>query len=101
MRLMLTITALAASASAFGAGDDMAKDTAEPGAYQSVLTDYRAYQEVEVASWREVNDAMERLGGHVGHMNGNGGHGMRPSPDTSAPMQGGHGKLRSGRCPTP
>ncbi len=86
MRLMLTITALAASAGAFAAGSDMAGDGAE-AAYRSVLGDYRGYQEVEVGPWRELNDEMERLGGHMGHMDGNG---MRPTPGQAAPMPGGH-----------
>ena len=90
MRLMLTITALAATASAFGAGGAMTEGAAEPAAYRSALSDYRAYQEVEVAPWREVNDAMERLGGHMGHMDGDRDRGMMPAPGTAAPMRGGH-----------
>jgi hypothetical protein len=37
-----------------------------PPAYQSAFEGYRPYVEEPLAPWREVNDAVERVGGHVG-----------------------------------
>jgi hypothetical protein len=40
--------------------------------YQSATTDYLPYREGAIADWRETNDEIERLGGHMGHMQGSG-----------------------------
>ena len=37
-------------------------------AYESAFRDYRPYVDPEVARWRESNEEMGRLGGHVGHL---------------------------------
>lgn len=57
----LSFVLIAGSAAAVSNGE------ATPG-YQSVFSDYRAYQEVPVAPWAESNNEMERLGGHAGHV---------------------------------
>jgi hypothetical protein len=38
--------------------------------YDSAFTGYRPHIDPELAPWREVNDEMARLGGHVGHVPG-------------------------------
>lgn len=35
--------------------------------YQSALADYVPYRETGLNDWRAANDAVERLGGHMGH----------------------------------
>lgn len=35
--------------------------------YRPVLADYRPYREGELLDWRAANEAVERLGGHMGH----------------------------------
>lgn len=36
--------------------------------YKSVFADYRGFREEPVGLWRESNDRMQRLGGHLGHL---------------------------------
>ncbi len=73
-------------------------DPADPKAaaparpYESVFKSYRAYSDPDLARWREVNDEMGRLNGHVGHVPGAApGRGSsaatKPPPATG---QGGH-----------
>jgi len=69
-------------------------DSADPKAsvplrpYVSAFEGYRPYVDPEIARWREVNDEVGRLKGHVGHVS--------QQPDTVAkpaakpPAQGGH-----------
>jgi hypothetical protein len=37
-----------------------------PAAYRSAYEGYRPYVEEPLAPWREVNDTVERVGGHAG-----------------------------------
>ena len=37
-------------------------------AYESAFKDYRPYADPEIARWRQSNDDMGRLGGHMGHV---------------------------------
>ena len=66
-------------------------DPADPNAaapkrpYESVFKDYRPYVDPEVARWRQSNEEMGRLGGHVGHVPK--AQGATPKPAA----QGGHG----------
>ncbi|MEO8144638.1 MAG: hypothetical protein ABI654_10525 [Betaproteobacteria bacterium] len=49
-------------------------DSADPKAavpsrpYESAFKDYRPYVDSEVGRWRETNDEIGRLGGHVGQV---------------------------------
>jgi hypothetical protein len=49
-------------------------DPADPKAavparpYEPVFKDYRPYVDPEVSRWRQSNEEMGRLGGHVGHV---------------------------------
>ena len=36
--------------------------------YESAFRDYRPYVDAEVDRWRETNEEMSRLGGHIGHV---------------------------------
>ena len=57
--------------------------------YESAFKDYRPYREPEVARWREANEEMGRIGGHVGHVPGQGAGQAAPKPAT--PAHKGHG----------
>lgn len=95
MRL-LSLT-IAISAPLGGALAQDGRDPADPSLrvrpfdHVSPFADYRRYEEVKVAPWRELNDQVLGLGGHAGHIRngGNGGNGavdsMNP-PATSNPV---------------
>ena len=51
--------------------DDPATATSAAG-YQSALQGYTAYREEVLRPWREVNDEVARIGGHVGIVTGAG-----------------------------
>lgn len=72
-RAMLLLLAAYASGTAFAqsgaAGDPRAPQARVPAVtYQSAFQDYRSYREQELASWREVNEEVARVGGHIGVM---------------------------------
>lgn len=37
--------------------------------YRSVFDDYKAIQDEALRDWRQANDEMGRLRGHMGHLN--------------------------------
>ncbi len=44
--------------------------------YESVFSGYRGFREEPLAPWRDVNDEVARVGGHIGIMRGTpAGHG--------------------------
>jgi hypothetical protein len=59
--------------------------------YRSAFEGYVSYREQSLAPWREVNDAVGSVGGHVGIFR-SGGHGTpsKPAPGqgASSPRQG-------------
>ena len=70
-------------------------DPAEPRAaapapsYDSAFKDYRPYVDPEIARWRDVNQEVGRLNGHVGHVPQQ--PGIAAKPAAKSPVQGGHG----------
>lgn len=46
------------------------KARAQPAEYRSAFTDYRRYNEPDIADWRSVNDEVARVGGHLGIVRG-------------------------------
>lgn len=72
----LVVAALAVAPLAAPAQQAQRSARAEPRAanaaveYRSALEGYRPYTESEIARWREVNDEMGRLNGHIGHVPG-------------------------------
>jgi hypothetical protein len=42
--------------------------------YHTPFSDYRAYSDESLADWRSTNDAVARIGGHIGIMGGAAGH---------------------------
>ena len=82
------------------AGSAAAQNPARPGPtdpkapvparpYESVFKDYRPYADADVARWRETNEEMGRLGGHVGHVSKSSAATSKPA--AKAPPQSGHG----------
>lgn len=57
--------------------------------YESAFKDYRPYVDPEIARWREVNDEVGRLNGHMGHVPQRPGAAAKPG--AKLPAQGGHG----------
>lgn len=70
-------------------------DPADPRAsvparpYESTFKDYRPYVDPDIARWREVNEEVGRLNGHIGHVPQQ--PGMPARPGAKPPAQGGHG----------
>ena len=69
-------------------------DPADPKAavparpYESAFKDYRPYVDPDVARWRQSNEEMGRLGGHVGHVPRETGPAR---PGAKPPAAAGHG----------
>lgn len=90
-------------------------DPAAPAAssdYRSAFEGYRYFGDVKVGNWRDLNDEVARVGGHVGimrageasaqpvvggHPSGHGNHGA-PTAQTGATSPE---AVRSGAAPTP
>ncbi len=92
-----TVIALAAafagSAAAQGTGrpdpaDPKAAAPSRP-AYESAFKDYRPHTDPEVGRWRESNEEMGRLKGHVGHVPGSVPPAASPAPKPGPAGQGG------------
>ena len=65
------------------------KAAAPARAYESAFKDYRHYVDPDIARWREVNDEVGRLNGHVGHVPRQPGSANKPG--AKPPAAGGHG----------
>lgn len=57
--------------------------------YESAFKDYKPYADPEVSRWREVNENVGRLNGHVGHVPRQPEAATRPG--TKPPAPAGHG----------
>jgi hypothetical protein len=60
-----------------------AQQQGPPAQYESAFAGYVPYREEKLAPWREVNDEVGRVGGHVG-MFGGGHAGTKPGPSKPA-----------------
>jgi len=69
---------------------DPAAPTA-PGTYRSAFEGYRPFADAEVERWREANEEMQRLGGHVGHVPGALTPRAAPAPAAKPPAHADHG----------
>ena len=71
---------------------------APPPRYESVFSNYRPYQEPQLAPWQVINDDVGRIGGHVGVMGGAGGHaghsGGPAAKSSTATTEGGQPPVR-------
>jgi hypothetical protein len=70
MRVPAFLTAIltAVGGSAWAEAAPKASVDVEPK-YQSSFVDYRGFKDEPVKPWRESNEAMQGLGGHMGHLN--------------------------------
>jgi hypothetical protein len=66
--LMLLAASMTGAAAQPHAADPDAKVPAAK--YESALENYRPYREEKLAPWRELNDEVGRVGGHVGMFRG-------------------------------
>ena len=48
--------------------------------YESVFKGYRGFRETPLAPWREVNDEVARVGGHLGIVRGQGSRNDHVTP---------------------
>ena len=94
--LRTTCFALAACFAGSAAAQATARpDPADPKAvaparsYESVFKDYRPYVDPEVVRWRQSNEEMGRLGGHLGHIPREPDATTKPGAKPPAPV--GHG----------
>ena len=105
MKQLIACAALAAMAAGASAAPPqkepptVSSDKAVPP-YESAFTGYRRYEEREIASWREANDEVRRLGGGHAHMTGAPGQGAAPGPAQASEKSGashqGHGMPHDG-----
>ncbi len=96
MTLRISSFTLAALVAGSAAAQAPARtDPAEPKAaapapsYDSAFKDYRPYVDQEIARWREMNQEVGRLKGHIGHVRQQPGIAAKPAARPS--VQGGHG----------
>lgn len=95
--LALPLLALAvghAAAQGFARPDpSVAAKPAAAVVYESAFAGYRPFVDPDTLPWRDVNDEMHRLGGHVGHVPSSAP--SRRAPDSAAapkpPAHAGHG----------
>ncbi|MGQ0526013.1 MAG: hypothetical protein ACT4P8_20400 [Betaproteobacteria bacterium] len=74
--------------------DPARSDTRVPDAkYESAFQNYVPYREQPLATWREVNDEVGRVGGHVGLFGGGGHAGAKPGASAA------HAKEAAGQPP--
>lgn len=53
-------------------------------AYTSAFAGYRPFRDEPLAPWREVNDEVARVGGHLGMFGGaHAGHGAKPASEAT------------------
>lgn len=88
---------IAATAAALAAAQESRPDPRDPKAkvppleYRSAFDGYRRYSEPELADWREMNDEVRRIGGHVGIARE---QQQAPRPQAKPAPEAGHGGHR-------
>lgn len=89
--LMLAMCFTGAAAAQAAARPDQAEPKAATAApsYESAFKDYRPYADPDIGRWREVNEEVGRLNGHVGHVPRQ--PGVAGKPAAKPPAQSGHG----------
>jgi hypothetical protein len=94
MKPYIALLVLFALASVAKAQDSRALNPADPAAkvpamkYESAFAGYAPYREEKLAPWREVNDEVGRIKGHVGIFGGHGGHGSGGQAGRAKPVPG-------------
>ena len=102
MKTYLLIFPLAAVAAGAAAQDRPADPAATAPAlkYESAFADYRPYREEKLAPWRDLNDEVGRVGGHVGMFRGGQtNESTKPGPATDGPPSGTKHEESAGQAP--
>ncbi len=74
------------------AAQAQSKDPSDPSApvapviYHSAFTDYRGYQDPDIASWKQSNQEVLQGSGHASHA----GHALGNDSDVTPPSMPGH-----------
>lgn len=77
--LLLPVAAFAQQPTA--RANPAAPDAAVPAVkYESAFAGYTPYRDEKLAPWRDVNDEVARVGGHIGIVGGAGHAGHRTAP---------------------
>lgn len=77
----LMVSAAQPAATANPAAPDAPTPTAN---YESAFAGYRPFRDEPLAPWREVNNEVARVGGHLGMFGGaHAGPGAKPAPATT------------------
>jgi len=88
-RFALAALVAGSAAAQAPARPDPADPKAGARAYESAFKGYRPYNDPELVRWREANEEMGRLNGHIGHVPGSvpphGGTAAAKPPAPSAP----------------
>ena len=96
MQHIIAIAMAATAASSAAAQPATRPDPADAKAsvptyrYESTFKDYQPYADPQTARWRDLNEEMGRLGGHLGHMAKPGEKGSSASKAVSPQRHEGH-----------
>jgi len=98
---VLALDAAAQDANTLQPGNPAAR--VPPTTYQSAFESYVPWRDPQLASWRQVNDAVGAIGGHSGIVGGEGTH-MHPSgvgakSATQSPAREVSGSPRASQAP--
>jgi len=101
LHALLALAAGAALAQSGSAPDPLDPRARVPAVdYRATLSTYQPYRDPSLANWRETNEQVGRLGGHVGHTSAGRGAGKpaaapaKDAPATHEPAASGHGGRR-------
>ena len=101
MKTLFAIAVLAAVAPFAAAQQQPRPEPTDPATpvrafgYDSTFSGYRGFREEPLAPWRDVNDEVARIGGHIGIVRG--AHVKPPAetkPELSPPAEGPRGGRR-------
>lgn len=87
LKMLLYCAALVAPLTAAAQKPAANAGPADPGVavppvkYESALAGYSPWRDEKPAPWREVNDEVARIGGHIGIMRGAARSGAAPGPE--------------------
>jgi len=83
MRSIVIALAMAPGLAQAGEPPSPVKSPPVAHSYVSVFEGYRRFKEDAMRPWRDANDVMSRLGGHVGNLGNNAGTPLLPTPGTA------------------
>ena len=86
IKIIVLVLALAAAPGVVPAAEPSTSDKSPPPAraYVSVFEGYRPLTDEPMRTWRDANDEIGRLGGHIGHIGNEAGTPARPGLGNAA-----------------